>query len=81
MLFRSPVYFHCAHGQDRTGTLCAIYRMEVDGWSNDESWGEMDHFGFNHVWEALERFVKGYKPKGTWRLPLAVEAAPVGSKS
>ena len=28
---RQPVFFHCAHGKDRTGTMAALYRIEVDG--------------------------------------------------
>lgn len=32
-----PVFVHCAHGKDRTGTMVALYRMEVDGWSAEEA--------------------------------------------
>lgn len=59
---RRPVYFHCAHGQDRTGTMCAVYRMEVEGWSPEDAFAEMQEFGFNDVWLDLAAFVKGYRP-------------------
>jgi hypothetical protein len=68
---KQPVYFHCAHGKDRTGTMCAVYRMEVEGWSPDEAFGEMEAFGFNKIWASLEAFVKSYKAVGTWRAPVA----------
>lgn len=64
---KQPVYFHCAHGKDRTGTMCAILRMELDGWTNEEAWDEMQAFGFNQVWENLRNFVHGYKPSGRYR--------------
>jgi protein tyrosine/serine phosphatase len=28
-----PVFVHCEHGSDRTGTLCACWRIKFDGWS------------------------------------------------
>ena len=28
---RQPVLVHCQHGSDRTGTMCAIYRIAVEG--------------------------------------------------
>ncbi len=59
---RQPVYFHCMRGKDRTGTMCAVYRMEVDGWSNDEAYAEMQSFGFaENFWFDLKKFVRGYK--------------------
>jgi protein tyrosine/serine phosphatase len=61
---KKPVFFHCAQGQDRTGTMCAVYRMEIEGWKNDEAFAEMQHFGFNDVWFDLEAFVKNYKSAG-----------------
>lgn len=78
---KQPVYFHCAHGKDRTGTMCAVLRMEVQGWTNAEVYDEMQHFGFNKIWEDLEAFVRTYKPLGRWREEaLAVTAtAPVQS--
>jgi tyrosine-protein phosphatase SIW14 len=61
---QQPVFVHCAHGKDRTGTMMALYRMEVDGWSADEAVAEMRYFGFHEIYEDLMTFVKQYKPKG-----------------
>jgi len=60
---KRPVYVHCAHGKDRTGTMCAVYRMEVDGWTPERAFEEMQAFGFHDMYTDLERYVKGYKPQ------------------
>jgi tyrosine-protein phosphatase SIW14 len=59
-----PVYFHCAHGKDRTGTLGAIWRVEIDGWTNAEAVEEMQAFGYHDYYKDLIEYVKTYKPKG-----------------
>lgn len=61
---RRPVYFHCAFGKDRTGTMAAVYRIEVDGWTADQALAEMKHFGFRTWYRDLEEFVRNYKPRG-----------------
>lgn len=61
---KQPVFFHCAHGKDRTGTLAAVYRMEVDGWTSDEAIEEMNFFGYHAIYQDLIGFVKDYKPRG-----------------
>ena len=61
---KRPVYFHCLHGKDRTGTMAAIYRVEVDGWSNEEAIAEMKRLGFRTWYQDLEAFVRAYKPRG-----------------
>ena len=38
---KTPVLVHCQHGSDRTGTMCAIYRVAVQGWSKEEAIAEM----------------------------------------
>jgi protein tyrosine/serine phosphatase len=58
-----PVYVHCSRGKDRTGVLAAVYRMEVDGWSNAEAEAEMEAFGFHEIWSQLREFVRRY-PEG-----------------
>lgn len=52
---RSPVLVHCQHGADRTGTMCAIYRMAVQGWTKEEALKEMAEggFGFHEAWVNL----------------------------
>ena len=49
---RQPVLVHCQHGADRTGSMVAIYRVAVQGWSMDEAVLEMTKggFGFHEVW-------------------------------
>lgn len=58
---KQPVFVHCQHGSDRTGTMCALYRMAVQGWPADEAIKEMKQggFGFHTVWQNLEPFLRG----------------------
>jgi protein tyrosine phosphatase (PTP) superfamily phosphohydrolase (DUF442 family) len=58
---RSPVLVHCQHGADRTGTMCALYRVAVQGWSKEEALKEMAQggFGFHGIWENLIRWING----------------------
>jgi protein tyrosine/serine phosphatase len=56
-----PVFVHCSRGADRTGVVAAVYRMEVDGWSEAEAEAEMEAFGFHEFWSQLKEFVRRYK--------------------
>lgn len=48
---RTPVFLHCQHGSDRTGTMTALYRMVVQGWSREQAIREMSQGGFGyHYW-------------------------------
>ena len=58
---RWPVLVHCQHGADRTGTMCALYRVTVQGWSKEEALKEMTQggFGFHGIWENLIQWING----------------------
>jgi protein tyrosine phosphatase (PTP) superfamily phosphohydrolase (DUF442 family) len=57
---RTPIFVHCKHGADRTGTMCAIYRIAVQGWSKDEAVEEMTKgdFGFHKFWGNLPDYIR-----------------------
>jgi tyrosine-protein phosphatase SIW14 len=44
-----PVFVHCFHGADRTGMLCAIYRIVIQNWDKEKAIEEMKRYGF-HFW-------------------------------
>jgi tyrosine-protein phosphatase SIW14 len=67
-----PVFFHCAHGCDRTGTMAAIYRMEVDGWTKKEAIEEMHAFGYHTIYKDLIDCVECYECE---KKPAAPQAA------
>lgn len=56
---RQPVLVHCQHGSDRTGTMCALYRVAVQGWTKDEAIHEMKRggFGFHKIFANLEHYI------------------------
>lgn len=56
----TPVFVHCRYGADRTGTVCALYRIAVQGWSKDEAIQEMTKggFGFHSIWGNLPDFIR-----------------------
>ena len=47
-----PVLVHCYHGADRTGLLCAAYRVLIEEWTIDEAVREMvlGGFGYHQVY-------------------------------
>jgi len=57
---RTPVLVHCQHGSDRTGTMTAVYRIVVEGWSKEDAVKEMtsEAFGFHRVWRNLPKWIE-----------------------
>lgn len=56
----APVLVHCQHGADRTGTMCAMYRILRQGWTPDEAIEEMKNGGYNYhsIWSNIPRFIR-----------------------
>ncbi len=54
-----PYFVHCLHGSDRTGLLCAAYRVAVQGWTKREALREMVEggYGFHKIWNNLKAFL------------------------
>lgn len=53
-----PVFVHCQHGSDRTGTMAAIYRMYVQNWPREKALKELPVFGFHKIWLNLKMYLK-----------------------
>ncbi len=56
-----PIVVHCLHGSDRTGTVVAMYRMAVDGWSREKAVTEFTdpRFGYHaNTYPALRAMLE-----------------------
>jgi len=77
-----PVFVHCERGADRTGLMCAMYRVVVCNWTKAEALSEMKDGGFHFspAWKSLISFVEKadvawYRQKLGW-LDLPGAASP-----
>jgi tyrosine-protein phosphatase SIW14 len=49
---------HCFHGQDRTGLLVGLYRVENEGWDPQDAYQEMIDHGYHCAYKALDDYFR-----------------------
>lgn len=52
-----PVFVHCRHGEDRTGTIIACYRLSHDGWGAAEAKKEAEKLGMSWTQFGMKRYI------------------------
>jgi protein tyrosine/serine phosphatase len=55
-----PVFIHCQHGCDRTGTLVACYRMKHDQWAVEKAMAEANRYGLSIFERGMKRFIQDF---------------------
>ncbi len=57
---RAPIFVHCQRGADRTGLMCAVYRIAFQGWTKDQAIAEMTQggFRFNHGYQNVVNYIR-----------------------
>jgi protein tyrosine phosphatase (PTP) superfamily phosphohydrolase (DUF442 family) len=53
-----PAFVHCEFGADRTGLMCAMYRIVVCDWTKEDAIAEMKNGGFHFSWNVLVPFIR-----------------------
>jgi len=56
-----PVYVHCRYGQDRTGAMIAVYRMLMEGVSEEDAIAELRRNRGNWL-KVDEKYVRSLSP-------------------
>lgn len=51
-----PVFVHCQHGQDRTGLIVGLHRVESEGWPAQKAYDEMLELGFHRLLFLLDHY-------------------------
>ncbi len=54
------VFVHCAKGQDRTGTIVAVYRLMHDRWTADRATDEAEHYGMKFWQRGMKGYINDY---------------------
>jgi protein tyrosine/serine phosphatase len=57
---QGPVLVHCHHGADRTGLICALYRILTQGWTREAALAELTEggYGFHPIWANIPRYIQ-----------------------
>jgi uncharacterized protein (TIGR01244 family) len=53
----SPVFVHCQHGCDRTGTIIACYRIRREQWSSEQALREAKHYGISMFARGMRKYI------------------------
>lgn len=72
---KGPFLIHCQHGADRTGVMCAMYRMTVQNWPREKAIAELQNggYGFHPIWKNIIRYLEKVDVE---KIRRAVKAAP-----
>jgi tyrosine-protein phosphatase SIW14 len=55
-----PVFIHCHHGEDRTGTIIACYRISHDGWNVEQAKNEAKRYGMSWTQVGMKHYIDDY---------------------
>lgn len=57
---KGKLLFHCQHGSDRTGLICAMYRIVFQKWSKADAINEMKNggYGFHRIFFNIPRYIE-----------------------
>jgi len=57
---KGPFLIHCQHGSDRTGVMCAMYRILCEKWTKEEAIDEMVNggYGFDPLWNNIIKYIQ-----------------------
>jgi protein tyrosine/serine phosphatase len=57
-----PVFVHCQHGSDRTGTAIALYRINTQGWDKEEAIRELQQggYGYHSMFKEIIKFIRNF---------------------
>jgi uncharacterized protein (TIGR01244 family) len=61
----SPVFVHCEHGCDRTGTIIACYRIRSDRWSNEAALEEARRYGLSKLERGMISYIRHFGKAST----------------
>jgi tyrosine-protein phosphatase SIW14 len=53
-----PLFLHCKHGQDRTGMIVGLYRVEYQNWTPVRAYNEMLDKGFHRILLGLNHYFR-----------------------
>ena len=56
----SPVFVHCRHGCDRTGTIIACYRIKHDHWSGETALAEAKRYGISRFEWGMRNYILAF---------------------
>jgi protein tyrosine/serine phosphatase len=76
-----PVLLHCLHGADRTGTVSAMYRIVMQGWSKEQALEELTQggYGYHSVWKNIPTYIQGVDIEKIRQALQTANAAPTAS--
>ncbi len=56
----SPVFVHCRHGCDRTGTIIACYRIRHEQWSAEQALQEAKQYGISIFARGMRNYIRAF---------------------